>query len=131
MCEREREIVVALANGALHEELQSHVASCTDCQDAALVAGFLSSELVEVEVPAGGLVWFKSQIRLRREAAERAELPLVWGNRIAAALAAGGMIWASIWVASAGPLLAATLIGSILVLGLTAGGLLIAARDRK
>lgn len=133
MCEREKSVVAALKTGGLTEELRAHLRECAACQDALLVAGFLSAEAetAPVEVPAAGLVWFKSRLRLRREAAERAERPLVWGSRIAAALALAGMIWASAWVAGAGALLAASLIGSLLVLTVTAGGLLLAARNRK
>lgn len=133
MCERESQIAAALKADRLREELRIHVQSCPDCQDAMLVFEFLreEGEAAQAETPPAGLVWFKSQLRLRREAAERAERPLVWGYRIAAALAVGGMIWASVWVAGAGALMAATLIGSVLVLGLTAGGLLIVARDRR
>jgi hypothetical protein len=132
MCERESLVAAALKAGGLPEELRVHVESCAECRDAVLVFEFLAevSEAEQMETPPAGLVWFKSQLRLRREAAERAERPLVWGYRVAAALAMGGMIWASIWVAGAGALMAATLIGSVFVLGLTAGGLLMAARDR-
>ncbi len=132
MCERESLVVAALKAGGLPEELRVHVESCTECQDAVLVFEYLAEEsaAAQVETPLAGLVWFKSQLQLGREAAERAERPLVWGYRVAAALAAGGVIWASAWVKGAGALMAAAFIGSAVVLGLTAGGLLIAARGR-
>lgn len=132
MCEREPQATAARASGDWTEDLKQHVAHCPECQDALLVAGFFSGTGgEETAVPAAGLVWFKSQLRLRREAMDRAERPLVWGQRVAAAIAATAMLWLSAWAAGTSAPLAAALIGSFVVLGLAAGGLLLAARDRK
>lgn len=133
ICERESEAVAAKLKGEWPEELKAHAAQCLHCQDAMLVAAFLTEAAGKerVEVPSAGLVWFKSQLRLKREAVERAERPLVWGQRAAAALAATGVAWAASWVMGTSASLAVALIGSCIVLGLTAGGLLLAARERK
>lgn len=133
ICERESEAVAAKLKGEWPPELKAHVAQCLHCQDAMLVAAFLAEtvERERVEVPSAGLVWFKSQLRLKREAVERAERPLVWGQRAAAVIAAAGVVWAASWVTGISTSLAVALIGSCIVLGLTAGGLLLAARERK
>jgi hypothetical protein len=133
MCEREPQALAARLSGVWPEELRQHVSLCAGCQDALLVTGFLNELAGEeaASVPAAGLVWFKAQMRLRREAVERAERPLVWGQRVAMVLAGGAMVWASAWAAGTNSLLATALIGSCVVLGLTAGGLLFAARERK
>jgi len=133
MCERESQAAAARLSGEWPAELTQHVAQCPDCQDALMVSSFLSEGpgADAIEVPAAGLVWFKAKLRLRREAAERAELPLVWGQRVVAAIAGGAMVWGASWALGTNATLSAALIGSCLVLGLTAGGLLLAARERK
>lgn len=133
ICERESEAVAASLKGGWPEELRAHVTHCLQCQDAMLVAAFLTetAEKERVEVPAAGLVWFKSQLRLRRETVERAERPLVWGQRAAAVIACTGMAWAMSWVLGISTSLAMAMIGSCVVLGLTAGGLLLAAREQE
>ncbi len=133
MCERESQAVAARLSGEWPAGLKQHVAQCPDCQDALLVSSFLSESPVAhtVDVPAAGLVWFKAKLRLRREAMERAERPLVWGQRVAAAIAGGAMVWGAAWSLGTNATLAAALIGSCVVLALTAGGLLLAARERK
>ncbi|NWF83138.1 MAG: hypothetical protein HXY18_04835 [Bryobacteraceae bacterium] len=133
ICERESEAVAARLKGEWPAELKAHVAQCLHCQDALLVAALLTetAEKERVEVPAAGLVWFKSQLRLKREAVERAERPLVWGQRAAAVIAGAGVVWAASWAMDTSASLAVALIGSCIVLGLTAGGLLLAARERE
>jgi hypothetical protein len=133
MCERESQAVAARLAGVWPVELKQHVARCAECQDAILVSSFLceSGSAETTEVPAAGLVWFKTKLRLRREAVERAERPLVWGQRVAVVIGCCAIAWASVWAAGTSALLAACLIGSCIVLILTAGGLLLAARERK
>jgi hypothetical protein len=133
MCERESQAVAARLSGQWPAGLTQHVAQCPDCQDALMVSSFLSEcpGAGSAEVPAADLVWFKAKLRLRREAVERAERPLVWGQRVVAAIAGGAMLWGAAWSLGTNATLAASLIGSCLVLGLTAGGLLLAARERK
>lgn len=133
MCERESQAVRARLSGEWPDELKAHVAQCAHCQDALLVSSFLNEAAgrERVDVPAVGLVWFKSQLRLKREAAERAEKPLVWGQRAVVAIAGVGMAWAASWVMGTSTSLAVALIGSCVVLSLTAGGLLLASRERK
>ena len=79
-CERETELVEALTSGrwpdACGEDLRRHAATCPVCADVVLVARALEQESaearIEMALPTAGLVWWKAQMRARREAAERA-----------------------------------------------------------
>ena len=133
MCERESQSVAARLSGDWPDELKRHVAQCPHCQDALLISSFLAEAggPDNADVPAAGLVWFKSQLRLRREAVERAERPLVWGHRVAIAIAGGALVCGAAWAMGTSGILYLALMGSSLVLTLTACGLLLAARERK
>ncbi len=133
MCDREPLAVKAQLSGQWPGELKAHVAQCAGCQEAVLLTGYLHAAGAQqrVDTPAAGMVWFKAQLRLRREARERAERPLVWGQRAVLLMAGAGMAWAAGWAMGTSASLAAALIGSCVVLSLTAGGVLLASRERK
>jgi hypothetical protein len=109
-CERETELLEALTSGrwpdACGEELPRHVATCAVCSDIVLVARALGQEnaqaRVEMTLPAAGLVWWKAQMRARREAAERATQPiaivegLAWVSGVLCLL--GTAIWQRSWI---------------------------------
>jgi len=83
-CEREIEIVEAVTCGrwpaATSEELQTHAAGCPICSDVVRVAVALTEEkengLQMARVPSAGLVWWRSEMRARRDAVNRATRPL-------------------------------------------------------
>ena len=76
-CPREAEIWRAIE--ARHwpelcdDELRAHAASCADCADLVEVASVLSAEHEETlhaaQVPPSGAVWYRSQLRVRQDAA--------------------------------------------------------------
>jgi len=109
-CKHETELVEALTSGrwpgACGDDLRGHVAICAVCADVVLVAQALEQESaqarVEMSLPAAGLVWWKAQMRARREAAERAAQPiaivegLAWVCGVVCLL--GTAIWQRRWI---------------------------------
>jgi hypothetical protein len=83
-CNRETELVEAICTGrwpeGCDEELRRHAAACSVCADAVEVArAFQDDQAVasqEVRVPSAGLVWWRAELRARREAMRVAETPL-------------------------------------------------------
>ena len=75
-CEREFETLDAVTSGAWPEacdaSLRAHVAACATCADIAEVAGALIDDRDSVSrtapIPPSGLVWWRMQLRARREA---------------------------------------------------------------
>ncbi len=75
-CDRERELLDAIDAGRWAEirddELLAHVASCAECSDVAEVATALVEDrgvaMKDAPVPRSGLVWWRMQMRARREA---------------------------------------------------------------
>jgi len=62
--------------GQLPDDLAAHAAGCAVCAEALLVASFLTGEQEQVEVPAPGLVYWRAELKARREQAERAMRPM-------------------------------------------------------
>lgn len=75
-CPREHEIAVAARMSQLPEELAAHAAGCAVCAEALLVASFLGSHDEHADVPAAGLVYWRAELKARREQAERAMRPM-------------------------------------------------------
>jgi hypothetical protein len=96
-CEREQDVLDAAATGRWPDradgDLRAHVASCAICADVAEIAPLLIEDRdaawEEAAVPPPGAVWWRSQLRVRREAAEQAARPVVLVQR--AALVYAGM----------------------------------------
>jgi hypothetical protein len=96
-CIREHEIVEAVVSGrwpgACDAELRSHAMDCAVCKDIISVAVALHDErdfaLMNARVPSAGLVWWKAELRARREAARTAERPMKVACSLAAASVAG------------------------------------------
>ena len=109
-CDREIEIVEAVTCGrwpaGADEELQSHAASCPVCMDVVQVGLALtqdrSNALLSAQVPSAGLVWWRAEMRSRRDAVERATRPMriVEWTALACVLAvAAGFLY---WIGPAG-----------------------------
>jgi hypothetical protein len=96
-CVRENEIVEAVVSGrwpdACGADLRNHVSACHICKEVAVVAGALQEEhdtaLAEARVPSAGLVWWRAELRARREGAKAAERPLTLVHSLAAASVIG------------------------------------------
>lgn len=109
-CDREIEIVEAVTCGrwpaGVDEELQSHAAACAVCTDVVRVSLALSQDrsdaLVSARVPSAGLVWWRAEMRARRDAVERATRPMqiVEWTALACVLAAVGFF--IYWIGPAG-----------------------------
>ena len=96
-CSREPELLEALQTsrwpGAGDESLRAHVAGCSSCADLlAVVAPLLDEQralVQEATVPSSAIVWWRAQMRFRREALEKASQPISVVQGIAIACAAG------------------------------------------
>ena len=86
-CEREPEVVRALGRGELSGNLLQHAGACVVCTEVCAITGHLllvDSSMEEPLESAAG-VWWRLNLRMRRQKIERARLPLVWMARIFAA----------------------------------------------
>lgn len=96
-CAREDELLDALQTSRWPETceaaLRDHVASCEACTDLLAVAAPLldghRALMRDATVPSSAIVWWRAQVRSRREAAEKAERPISVVFGIAVACAAG------------------------------------------
>jgi hypothetical protein len=83
-CRREPEVLEAVVTGqwpgSSDAELRSHVEICAICKDVASVAHALNQDnrLASdgIQLPSAGLVWWRTELRARREAVRVAERPL-------------------------------------------------------
>lgn len=84
-CPWESRIAIAVADGSPPEDLVLHLAVCPSCREAHSVAGKMrqfAKGLAEEPVPSAASMWWRLNLRLRRERARQAERPLVWMRRI-------------------------------------------------
>ena len=116
-CRFEEDVFLAVMQsrwpGRADAELRAHVATCAICAEVALVAGAIEcaaaataeTALVPGTLPDSGRVWWKAQMRARREALEAVARPITVVHVTACASAtavAGACIGASSeWVQSA------------------------------
>lgn len=96
-CTRESELLEALEGSrwpqASDASLVEHVGGCASCTDLlAVVAPLLDDQrllIQEAVVPSSAIVWWRAQMRSRREAAQMAARPISFVQGIALACAAG------------------------------------------
>jgi predicted anti-sigma-YlaC factor YlaD len=96
-CPRESDLWDAIAAGrwpdAADATLRAHVVDCSACRDLALVASSLQRDASEVArdatPPSSAIVWWRAQMRARREAADAADRPITVIQGLAIACAAG------------------------------------------
>ncbi len=96
-CFRESDVVDAVRSGEwpgrCEQGLRDHVAACEVCSDVALVAAAVHAHRIadstEIRVPTSAHIWWRAQIRARREALELAGRPLTIVHGVAGASAAG------------------------------------------
>jgi len=83
-CKYEADILDAVASGRwpdrLDRELRDHASSCGICSEVAMVSALYRDEyasaMEQAHVPSAGLVWWKSELRARREAVRVASRPI-------------------------------------------------------
>jgi hypothetical protein len=104
-CEREQAVTEMLQCGrwpeACDPALRTHVEHCVVCSEVVLVAQFLREEnaslLTNMKLPDAGLVWWKSQLRARREAADLATRPIALAERFAVACGLASLLAFVVW----------------------------------
>jgi hypothetical protein len=90
-CAREQDVLDAITAGRWPErcdaELKAHVDGCGICQDLAAVFVAISEDRDTASesavVPPASIVWWRSQIRAREEAARTAERPILVAQGVA------------------------------------------------
>lgn len=98
-CVREEEVMEAAATGRwpdrVDEDLRAHVSACAVCADVAEVAPLFVAERdvawQEADLPPASAVFWRAQMRVRREAAEQATRPMVLVQRAALAYAGAAL----------------------------------------
>ena len=96
-CVREDELLDALQTSRWPEacdgSLREHVSTCPACTDLLVVVAPLLGDqralVHEAAVPSSAIVWWRAQMRSRREAAERAARPITFIQGITLACVAG------------------------------------------
>jgi len=100
-CENEAAVIEAVRRGAWEEDLRAHAAGCSACADAALAARVLremqAGAIAEARVPAAGWMWWRMQLRAKREAAERATQPITLIEQLTYACIALSAIGVVVW----------------------------------
>lgn len=86
-CNFEEKVAEASCSGNWDDALLAHIASCSVCEEVALVANYLSESIaashVSANLPDATLIWSKAQLAARRDAIERAMRPILWTRRFA------------------------------------------------
>lgn len=102
MCSREQDVLAAQRTGTWSDELRAHLANCCDCADSLLVSDFLqeAAETAEAPVQEPGFVWWKLQLRARRDDATRAMRPVVLAERAAMAGLGLGLVGCIAWMST-------------------------------
>jgi hypothetical protein len=96
-CEREPEVVRALASGGLPEDLLQHTEACPVCSEVRsinLELQHLVRDTGEEPLESAASLWWRLNLRMRRDKVNRAKLPLVWMGRICAATVLLAMFFA-------------------------------------
>ena len=106
-CHRQDELLEALARGFVGPELAAHADRCASCGELRLVAGALLEDrgqaMAEAPLPSAGTMFWRMQMRHRREAQAAARRSLLVGQ--AATLAVALMLIVALF----GPAIAAGL----------------------
>jgi hypothetical protein len=86
---------------ACDSALRIHVENCPVCSEVVLVAQLLREEqlslFADMKLPHAGLVWWKAQLRARREAAELATRPIALAERFALACGLASLLAFVVW----------------------------------
>src|ERR1051326_5983304 len=75
-CEREFEVLECATNGAAGEELRAHIAACECCRELFEVAHSVAADraalMRSAHVPSAGLVFWRANMHVQRDAARTA-----------------------------------------------------------
>jgi hypothetical protein len=93
-CTREKEVADLLHRGhwpqACPRELRAHVDACRSCSDLVLVTETFHSAkaltLAKPQLPSGGALWWRAQLRRRNQAIERINKPILGAQIFAFAM---------------------------------------------
>jgi hypothetical protein len=100
-CEKEPLILEAVHSGLWDEKLCEHASDCENCTDAAATTLFLQqidrSGLAGASLPGAGQMWWKAQLRARRDAIKCAARPISLAQSTALLFAALSMVGVCIW----------------------------------
>src|SRR5436305_111084 len=96
-CTRESETTEAVQSGrwpdGCHGELRQHVHNCLVCSEVVTVALALRTDYEDIapdiRIPSAGLVWWRAELRARREAVRAVQRPLTLFQAFAAACSIG------------------------------------------
>jgi hypothetical protein len=95
-CSREPEVIAAVAAGrwaVAADELRDHAAGCQACKDARDMAETMRAleheTLDDVRLPSAGQVWWRAQLRARREAQQAAARPVLIAQGLGSAVILG------------------------------------------
>ena len=96
-CVRENEVFEAVVSERwpdhCAEDLKNHVAACPICRDLAEVSQAVqesySAARRDASVPSAGIVWWRAELRARREAVRTASRPIKIVQAVAGACAVG------------------------------------------
>jgi len=96
-CEKEGLVTRALANGAFDGDdgLVTHACSCPVCSEVVLVSRFLKAETPTAapQLPDAGILWWRAQLDLKRNAVARATRAVRVVRSLAYAAAAAAIAW--------------------------------------
>ena len=74
-CEFEPVVLRAVRLGVVDADVREHAGTCTDCGELLEIAGVLAADrreaMREAPLPGAGALWFKMQLRARRETVRR------------------------------------------------------------
>ena len=104
-CEREQAVTEMLQQGhwpeACDPALRTHVENCAACSEVVLVTRLLREEhaflSADMKLPDAGLVWWKAQLRARREAADLATRPIALAEQFALACGLASLLAFMVW----------------------------------
>lgn len=90
-CLREEELLAALERGFLGGELEQHLTACEGCRQLAQLVEALvedrTAAVAEAAVPSAGTMWWRIQVRQRREAQATVRRSLAIGQALTLAVA--------------------------------------------
>ncbi len=90
-CDFEPQVVKSLKAGLKDNEISAHLNSCADCRETAKIVSFFQTNLLRESapknLPTAGLVWWKTKLREKHRAANRAARPIFIAQTVAVAVA--------------------------------------------
>lgn len=90
-CPREGELLDALGRGYLYADIAAHAQACRDCSELRIAAEALlhdrAAAVFEAPVPSAATMWWRIQLRRRREAQSAARRSLIVGQAATLAIA--------------------------------------------